>query len=88
MGACGGNDHNLFEFAISVAAILFITTMTSNSTSDSISIFQDGKLKPGIYKIQNLHTQTFMDIQEDTRDVCCRPATLLGEGRGLVRPVQ
>ena len=62
--------------------------MTPNSTNDSLSIFQDGKLKPGIYRIQNLYTQTFMDIHEHSRDVCCRPATLLGEGRGLVRLVR
>jgi hypothetical protein len=57
-------------------------------TSDSLSIFEDGKLKPGIYKIQNLFGQTFMDIHEHSREVCCRPATALGEGRGLVRPFQ
>lgn len=61
--------------------------MDLNSNSGSASIFKDGKLKPGIYKIQNLYTQTFMDVQEHSRDVCCRPATLLAEGMGLVRPV-
>ncbi|KAF9780972.1 hypothetical protein BJ322DRAFT_289453 [Thelephora terrestris] len=60
-----------------------LVIMTSNSTSDSFSIFQGGNLKPGIYKIQNLHTQTFLDIQDSSRSVCCRPATHIGEGRGL-----
>ena len=67
---------------------LVLPTMTLSSTSDSSSIFKDGKLKPGIYKIQNLYAQTYMDIHEHSRDVCCRPATALGEGRGLVRPFQ
>ena len=62
--------------------------MAPNPTGNSLSIFQDGKLKPGIYKIQNLSTQNFLDIKEDTRDVFCLPATLLGEGRGLVCSVQ
>ena len=65
-------------------AIPLITNMAANSTSDSSSIFKDGKLKPGIYKIKSLSSQTFMDIHEHTRTVCCRPTTLLGEGMGLV----
>ena len=48
-----------------------------------MSIFKDGKLKPGIYKIQNIVGQTYVDIREHTRELCCRPATLL-EGKGLV----
>ena len=55
-------------------------------TSESLSIFKDGKLKPGFYKIQNLHSQTYMDVEERSREVCCRPVTTLEEGRGLVRP--
>ncbi|KAF9781777.1 hypothetical protein BJ322DRAFT_243880 [Thelephora terrestris] len=57
--------------------------MAPNSISNPSSIFKDGKLKPGIYKIQSLYSQAFIDIHEHSRDVCCRPATLLGEGRGL-----
>jgi hypothetical protein len=59
--------------------------MTLTSTSGSSSVFKDGKLKPGIYKIQNIHTDTYLDIEVSTREVCCRPAKDLGEGRGLVR---
>lgn len=55
-------------------------------TSVPLSIFKDGKLKPGIYKIQNLYSQTYMDVEERSREVCGRPATILEEGRGLVRP--
>ena len=58
--------------------------MTLNSTSDSFSILKDGKVKSGIYKIQNIHTETYLDIEVRTREVCCRPAKDLGEGRGLV----
>ena len=67
--------------------VILVLTMTMNSkTSDSLSIFEDGKLKPGIYKIQNLYGQTYVDIHEHSREVCCRPATAFIEGRGLVRP--
>ena len=55
--------------------------MTTNSTS---SIFKDGKLKPGVYKIQNLHHQNYLDIQEDTRQLWGYPAKDLEEGRGFV----
>ena len=58
--------------------------MTLNSTSDPPSILKDGKLKPGIYKIQNINTETYLDIEVHTREVCCRPAKDLGEGRGFV----
>ena len=51
---------------------------------DSLSVFEDGKLKQGIYKIQNLFGQTYMDIHGHSREVCCRPVTAIGEGRGLV----
>ena len=50
------------------------------------SILQDGKLKPGIYKIQNVYTETFLDLELNARTVCARPAHNLEEGRGLVRP--
>jgi len=57
--------------------------MTLTSTNDSVSIFKDGKLKPGIYKIRNIRGQTYVDIREHTRELCGRPATVL-EGNGLV----
>jgi len=59
--------------------------MTLHSTTDSSSILQDGKLKPGIYKIQNIQSETYLDIEVPLREVCCRPAKDLGEGRGFVR---
>jgi hypothetical protein len=49
------------------------------------SILKDGKLKPGIYQIQNLVGQTFVEMQESARQLCCRPSTALSNGGGLVR---
>jgi len=57
--------------------------MTLTSTDNSASIFKDGKLKPGVYKIQNIVGQTYVDIREHVRELCGRPATVL-EGNGLV----
>lgn len=59
--------------------------MTTNPPGDSVSIFADGKLKPGVYKIQNIYSETYLDIEVHSRGVCCRPANDLGEGRGFVR---
>jgi hypothetical protein len=66
-------------------AIPVPTTMTFRSISDPSSIFEDGRLKGGIYKIQNIQTENFLDIEVHTRKICCRPARDLGEGRGFVR---
>ena len=60
-------------------------TMTLTSTSDATSIFKEGKLKPGIYKIQNLFAESYLDIHRHSKEVCCRPARDLEDGRGLVR---
>ena len=49
-------------------------------------IFEDGKLKPGIYKIQNLRSETYLDVLQHSKEVCCRPARDLGAKSGLVRP--
>ena len=50
------------------------------------SIFKGGKLRPGIYKIKNIRTKTYLDIHEHSKRVCCRPAQKLEDGEGLVRP--
>jgi len=47
------------------------------------SIFQDGKIKSGIYKIQNVYSQTYLDILEHSREACCRPDWGLEKGKGL-----
>ena len=58
--------------------------MTYNSSSTSPSIFQDGKLKPGVYKIQNIVSKTYVDIKDHLRELCGRPFTALESGRGHV----
>ena len=58
--------------------------MTFNSLNDSPSIFEDGKLKPGTYKIQNLYVETYLDIHQHSKQACCRPARDLEDRRGLV----
>ena len=60
------------------------STMTLHLTSDSPSILENGRLKPGVYKIQNIQSETYLDVEVHTREVCCRPAKNLAEGRGLV----
>ena len=45
---------------------------------------EDGKLQPRIYKVQNIRTETYVDIEIHLREVCCRPTETLREGRGLV----
>ena len=60
--------------------------MTSTSTGNTTPILQNGRLRPGIYKIQNIHTETFLDIHQHSKEVCCRPARDLEDGGGLVRP--
>ena len=57
--------------------------MTFHSIGSIPSIFKDGKLKAGIYKIKNIQTETYMDIEVHTREVCSRPAKDLEEGRGF-----
>jgi len=55
-------------------------------TTDPFRIFQGGKLKPGIYKIQNLHSETYLDVLQHSKEVCCRPEQDLRNNKGLVRP--
>lgn len=52
--------------------------------NNSKSIFKDGKLGPGIYRIQNIASQTYLEVRENTGELCCRPFALL-DGGGLVR---
>ena len=58
---------------------VLVLTMTSTPTK----IFKDGKLRPGIYKIQNLYTKGFLDAYEHSKEMCCRPVK--GPEEGLVR---
>ena len=52
--------------------------------ADLVSIFKDGKLKPGIYKIQNIVGQTYLEVRDHSKQLCCRSATALKDGNGLV----
>lgn len=47
------------------------------------TIFEGENLKSGVYKIQNLHTENYLDIHLHSMEVCCRPANNLADGRGL-----
>ena len=42
-------------------------------------------MKPGIYKIKSILTQTYVDIEVHSRILCGRPDENLGAGSGLVR---
>ena len=53
---------------------------------DPLAIFEGEKLKSGVYKIQNLYAETFLDIHLYSMEACCRPAKDLEDGRGLVSP--
>ena len=78
----GTNEGGSEERRRYISTVVLALTMTSNSSS----VFQDGKLKPGIYKIQNLHNDAYLDIHEHpARELHLRPAQDLREGRGLVR---
>ncbi|KAF9649758.1 hypothetical protein BDM02DRAFT_3128122 [Thelephora ganbajun] len=50
---------------------------------DRFSILQDGKIKPGIYKIQNIVSKTYADIKDHVRELCGRPSSTLEKSRGL-----
>jgi len=58
--------------------------MVPTSTAASLSILEDGELKPGIYKIQNISSKTFLDYEVHTRELCCRLVNELEEDKGLV----
>jgi hypothetical protein len=65
--------------------VALVLTMTLTSTDNSTSIFEDGRLKPGTYKVQNIYARTYLDVVEHSRRMCCRPAQDLEEGGGIVR---
>ena len=69
----------------SAFGVVPVLAMPLHSTSGSSSIFENGKLKPGFYKIQNLFSETYLDIHRHSREVCCRPAQDIEGGRGIVR---
>ena len=58
--------------------------MTLASTSETPSIFKDGKPKPAVYKIQNFFYDYYLDFDQLSKEVCCRTPEDLEDGRGLV----
>ena len=58
--------------------------LTSPTNSDSMAIFANGKLKPGTYKVQNLASDTYLEVLEPSKELCCRLATALGPKDALV----
>ena len=60
------------------------TAMAYNPPNSSSSIFHDGNLRPGIYKIQNIVSKTYVDIKDHIRELCGRPSTTLESFRGEV----
>jgi len=53
-------------------------------SDDPMSIFVAGKLKPGRYKVQNLASQTYLEVLEPSKELCCRPASVLSPKDALV----
>ena len=62
-------------------------TMTQKSTTDPPRIFEDGKLKPGIYKIQNLRSETYLDVHQHSKEVCCRPVRASDAQKWEIKPL-
>ena len=58
--------------------------MLGHPPEDPLSIFVNGKLKPGTYNVQNLVGQTYLEVLEHSRELCCRPSTALSQQDGLV----
>lgn len=58
--------------------------MYLSPNDDPMSIFVDGKLKPGTYKVQNLASDTYLEVLEPSKELCCRPATVLAPNDALV----
>ena len=48
------------------------------------TILEHGRLKPGLYKIQNLVSKTYVDIHQHSMELCCRPASSLEKDDGIV----
>ena len=77
-------------YSVAISAFPTFNCRTSSAdhdsapTSDSSSILENGKRKPGVYKIQNIQSRTYLDVEVHTMEVCCRPAINLEEGRRFV----
>lgn len=82
---CGGytyKEGGCHEWTPSTASSP--TVMLTSPPDDPMSIFVDGNLQPGTYKVQNLASQTYLEVLEHSRVICCRPATVLSPKDALV----
>ena len=57
--------------------------MLTFPNNNPMSIFEDGKLKSGTYKVQNLASQTYLEVL-DSKELCCRTPTVLTPKDALV----
>ena len=80
----GGHMARRLSFVPPRSSSPFSYTMTTNSMSNSASILNDCRIKPGICKIQNFFGQTYLEIREHSKELCCRLAAALEDGKGLV----
>jgi hypothetical protein len=69
---------------VSSTVTLVLAAMNVSPPDDPMSIFVDGRLKSGVYKIQNLYHQMYLEILEHSKELCCRPATALSPQDALV----
>ena len=53
------------------------------SENQSGSLFKNGGVEYGVYRLQNAAGETFVDINQN-RELCCRPEDALPEGGGRV----
>ena len=79
-----GVHKRLRLLQVGPCATPFPPVMPLSPINDVMSIFVDGKLKPGTYKVQNLASQTYLEILEHSKELCCRPATVLTPEDALV----
>lgn len=55
-----------------------------DSSKSGSSIYQDGKIKPGVYKIRNIVSKTYVNIKDDARELCGRPSRASEKGTNEV----
>jgi hypothetical protein len=81
-----GEDQGFGSELVAGCVVPLIKATTfPRSTSESSSIFENGRLKQGGYKIQNLYSETYLDIHKYSQEMRCRPVRDLEGGKGLVR---
>ena len=77
------DERNGVNLSLSLSVVLALTMSWISMSSFSSS----SNLKPGVYRIQNLYSGTYLDIHEHSRELCCRPLRGIEPGKGLVSPI-